>query len=622
MANNPAAGIDASLLQGQFDELREEVELLRSQLDEETAHEYDLTLVMNACMVLFMQSGFALLEAGAVRAKNVTNILIKNLLDACVGALVYWACGFAFAFGKVAVKDYKTGEYSGYSSANQFIGHKHFFLSYPDYKSPSIENYPVRVFHGGSFYGEFFFNFVFAATATTIISGALAERVEFGAYLVYGVIASGFIQPVTVHWAWSNGWLVYPPESLKLPPAVWYRDYAGGGNVHAVGGIAALVSCIFIGPRLGRFSPKTGRKFHIPGHSTPLTCLGAFILFIGFLSMVLGHGQSVAQGVTNLTLGGSASGLTSMMIVNLEPKVKDWWKYTVKKANRSRVIKPRTYWSFLVLVDATLAGMVSMCAGCDVLEPWGAVIIGVIVGFAFHYVEHTLVHHKVDDPVGSVAVHLVGGVIGVLLAPVFAKKEHEYSWIHWKGCDYDCVSDNANSTCLYTTSFAGDASEGKRALHPSWSDGDCLHTPFYQFAWQLLGIISILAWTIVCSIPLFFVLWKLRVLRVDADTEVRGIDIAYHGEPAYPLAAQGHGWDNEGEFAVNNVVDGNAGGRRDVKALLNPHEAESWVGMNPDAGLVALAIAYREKYYKNPDTNVRNAVESTVVPSLVLSTEF
>jgi len=139
------------------------------------------------------------------------------------------------------------------NGVNAFIGHYHFFLRDPDYHAHKVPGYPERVIHGGSFYGEFFFNFVFAATATTIISGSLAERVEFGSYLVYGVLATGFIQPVTVHWAWSNGWLVYPPSSVKLPPNVWYRDYAGGGNVHAVGGAAALVGCLFIGPRIGRF---------------------------------------------------------------------------------------------------------------------------------------------------------------------------------------------------------------------------------------------------------------------------------------------------------------------------------------------------------------------------------
>ena len=131
--------------------------------------DYDFFLVMNACMVLFMQSGFALLEAGSVRAKNVTNILIKNLLDVVVGAIVYWACGFAFAYGKI-----KRSEHD-YVPSNSFIGFNHFFLYKPEFELIENKEFPVRIIHGGSFYGEFFFNFVFAATATTIISGAVAE---------------------------------------------------------------------------------------------------------------------------------------------------------------------------------------------------------------------------------------------------------------------------------------------------------------------------------------------------------------------------------------------------------------------------------------------------------------
>ena len=204
----------------------------------------------------------------------------------------------------------------------------------------------IRIFYSFlSSDGEFFFNFVFAATATTIISGAVAERVEFWSYLIYGVIATGFIQPVAVHWGWSNGWLLYPPEIIRLPPAVWYRDYAGGGNVHAVGGIAALVGCVFMGPREGRF--EDGRKYHIPGHSTPLTCMGAFILIIGFLAMVLGHGDNVALGVTNLTIGGSMSGITCMCIVFITPKLEYLWKYKIMKLPRSRKVKPKQFWSFL-----------------------------------------------------------------------------------------------------------------------------------------------------------------------------------------------------------------------------------------------------------------------------------
>ena len=253
-----------------------------------------------------MQCGFALLEAGAVRSKNVTNILLKNFLDLLIGIVVYWAVGFAFAYGKVKMKD-EYGNYTGYSTANTFMGHKHFFLTdEKEFKTELLEEYPERVIHMGSFYGEFFYNFVFAATATTITSGALAERCKMSAYFIYGIILTGFLQPVTVHWTWSNGFLLYPQQFLNFPPEVYFRDYAGGVNVHAVGGLAGLVGCIFMGPRLGRFDNT--RKYHIPGHSTPLTGLGAFILMTGFLGMVLGHGQNIELSATNIVLGGATSG--------------------------------------------------------------------------------------------------------------------------------------------------------------------------------------------------------------------------------------------------------------------------------------------------------------------------
>ena len=170
--------------------------------------------------------------------------------------------------------------------------------------------------------GEFFFNFVFAATAATITSGALAERVELWAYFLYSLILTGFVQPVTVHWCWSNGFLLYPPSGFGIPPTVFFRDYAGGCNVHAVGGVAALVACAFIRPRIGR--DDNGTLYHIPGHSTSLTGLGAFILITGFLGMVLGHGNNIELSSVNIILGGACSGCTAMMVKYLKPKFHNW----------------------------------------------------------------------------------------------------------------------------------------------------------------------------------------------------------------------------------------------------------------------------------------------------------
>ena len=214
---------------------------------------------------------------------------VMTLMCSVLGIVIYWLCGFAFAYGKnVSVDD--NGNYV-YSSANTFLGHNYFLLLDDEKSHKKVDGYPERVIHMGSFYGEFFFNFVFAATAATITSGALAERVKLSAYFFYNVILTGFVQPVTVHWTWSNGFLLYPSEAFGLPETVFFRDYAGGMNVHAVGGLAALVGCALIGPRIGKY--QDNKEYHIPGHSTPLTGLGGFILVTGFLGMVLGHGSNI-----------------------------------------------------------------------------------------------------------------------------------------------------------------------------------------------------------------------------------------------------------------------------------------------------------------------------------------
>ena len=245
--------------------------------------------------------------------------------------IVYWAVGYAFAFGNTVVKD-SDGNYT-YHPANSFIGNNHFFLTgADDAKHHDVPGYPERVIHLGSFYGEFFFNFVFAATATTITSGAIVERSQLGAYLIYSFFLTGFIQPVTVHWTWSSGFLLYPPAWFKLPENVYFRDYAGGCSVHGVGGACALIACIFVGPRIGRFD-ENKKKYHIPGHSTPLTALGGFILIIGFLGMVMGHANNIELSAVNIILGGSASGLTAMFVKYSKPRLIFWVRVEKYKYN-------------------------------------------------------------------------------------------------------------------------------------------------------------------------------------------------------------------------------------------------------------------------------------------------
>eukprot|EP00820_Chromera_velia_P016465 Cvel_26047.t1-p1 / transcript=Cvel_26047.t1 / gene=Cvel_26047 / organism=Chromera_velia_CCMP2878 / gene_product=Ammonium transporter 1 member 3, putative / transcript_product=Ammonium transporter 1 member 3, putative / location=Cvel_scaffold3036:13934-20448(+) / protein_length=287 / sequence_SO=supercontig / SO=protein_coding / is_pseudo=false len=253
-----------------------------------------LFLLFSASFVFMMQLGFAFVEAGLLREKNVTNILMKNVYDACLGVFIYWAVGYAFAFGE---------------SSWGFIGTTEFFLI----GTPSAN------------FAYFFFQFTFAATAATIVSGAVAERADFKGYVVYAVFLTGFVYPIASHWVWSgDGWLYN-----------WgYIDFAGSGAVHAIGGSAALTGCYLLGPRAGRYrrASDTGswEMVEIPPHSVPFFILGALVLWLGFLSFnggselritpsideetgeVIHHGANVAKVYINTMLAGSGGGLTSL----------------------------------------------------------------------------------------------------------------------------------------------------------------------------------------------------------------------------------------------------------------------------------------------------------------------
>ncbi|PIK40591.1 ammonium transporter-like protein [Apostichopus japonicus] len=301
-----------------------------------------------------MQCGFAFLEAGSVRAKNTTNILMKNLLDVFLGAVAYWAFGYAFAFG---------------DQSNSFIGFSNFFfINLPD-TSLSF----------------FFFHFVFAATAATIVSGAMAERTSFLGYMIYSVCITGFVYPVVSHWAWSGtGWLGAGPGN----PNVGYQDFAGSSVVHMVGGTAALIGASVLGPRTGRFT--NGSDFR--GHTVPLVALGGFILFFGFFSFnggsqasisSPGDGVVVANAITNTIICGAAAALVSLVL--------------------GKLVYGKMKWSLLVTINGGLTGMVAICAGCNSLYAWGAFATGIIAGAIFIGVSMLVEKAQIDDPLDAVA---------------------------------------------------------------------------------------------------------------------------------------------------------------------------------------------------------------------------
>ena len=270
-----------------MDENSNEFSLTAYQWKEFAQNMNDVFLILISIMVFFMQAGFAFYEMGTVRSKNTTNILMKNVLDSSISSIIYWACGYAFAFG---------------SESNSFIGFKNFFLYDLD---------PSKGSH-------YFFHFVFAATAATIVSGSMAERTKFGAYFIYSLALSGFVYPIATHWAWApNGWLV----TCCWWDYVAYRDFAGSGVLHMLGGAAALMGTLSLGPRLEQFND--GNRKRVKGHTVPMTVLGAFILFMGFFAFnggaygrvsEPGDGAIIAHILNVTILGGSAGGLTIVFI--------------------------------------------------------------------------------------------------------------------------------------------------------------------------------------------------------------------------------------------------------------------------------------------------------------------
>ncbi len=321
-------------------------------------------VIVAAILVMFMQPGFALVEAGFTRAKNAGNIIMKNFMDFAVGSLMYWAVGFGLAYGGV--------------SLGGFLAYGDFFMSDPERSL------------------EWFFQVVFAATAATIVSGAMAERTKFSAYLLYTPFITGFIYPIVTHWVWSGqGWL----------GNLGYLDFAGSGVVHLVGGAAALAGVIVIGPRLGKYD-ENGKPLPIPGHSLTLGALGVFILWFGWYGFNAGStlaavGADIATVAVTTTLAAAAGGLAAMIA---------GWTYPVYG-------KPDVG----LTLNGALAGLVGITAGTADVGNLGAVLIGLVAGVIVVISIVGLERIGIDDPVGAISVHGVVGVWGVLAVGLFAQ---------------------------------------------------------------------------------------------------------------------------------------------------------------------------------------------------------
>lgn len=321
-------------------------------------------VLVAAFLVFFMQAGFAMVEAGFTRAKNAGNIIMKNLMDFAVGSLAYWAIGFSIMFG-----------------AGSFIGKAPLFLGSGFDLGLDI-SMPVFLL----------FQTVFAATAATIVSGAMAERTKFTAYLIYSALISLVIYPIVGHWAWGGGWL----------SDLGFIDFAGSTVVHSVGGWAALVGAAILGPRIGKYR-EDGKPNAIPGHNLVIAALGVFILWFGWFGFNPGSTLSPFESnlgmvavTTNLA---AAAGAVLAMIVS-------WSKYG----------KP----DVSMTLNGALAGLVGITAGCAAVSPAGAVAIGAIAGVVVIFAVEFFDKIKIDDPVGAISVHGVCGALGTLLVGLFA----------------------------------------------------------------------------------------------------------------------------------------------------------------------------------------------------------
>jgi Amt family ammonium transporter len=330
----------------------------------------NLWLLVTAFLVMFMQPGFAMVETGFTRAKNASNILMKNLMDFSIGSITYWFIGYSIMYG---------GSLLGGLIGNPF--EKLWFTSngFGDYADMS----------------DLIFQTVFAATAATIVSGAMAERTKFSAYLLFSIVITLIIYPISGHWKWGGGWL----------DKLGFQDFAGSTLVHSVGGWVGLAGAAMLGPRLGKY--VNGKAKAIPGHNLAYGALGVFILWFGWFGFNPGSELSAVGGST-LAIGhiavttnlAAAAGAVAAMLTS-------WIKYK----------RP----GFGLSLNGALAGLVAITAGCNAVSPAGAVAIGTIAGvvlvFSVAFIDQVI---KVDDPVGAVSVHGVCGALGTLMVGIFS----------------------------------------------------------------------------------------------------------------------------------------------------------------------------------------------------------
>ena len=418
-----------------------------------TGEVYGVWFLIGAALVFWMQAGFAMVETGFTRAKNAGNILMKNLMDFCIGTVVFILIGFGLLLGEDLVG---------------LIGKPGFdiFTSYESFD-----------------WSNFVFNLVFCATTATIVSGAMAERTKFLSYCIYSAVISAVIYPIEAHWTWGGGFLAQ----------LGFHDFAGSACIHMVGGISALVGAKILGPRIGKYTKDKDGKITkvnaIPGHNIPIGALGVFILWLGWYGFNGAAATSVAELGSIFVTTTIAPAIATVVCMTFT-----WIKYG----------KP----DVSMCLNASLAGLVAITAGCDVTDAFGAIVIGAVAGvlvvFGVWLLDYKL---RIDDPVGAVAVHCLNGIWGTIAVGLFAT-DTAPAFARGYG---DGVTFGANQIAAKGLFYGGG---------------------FKQLGLQLLGMLCIVAFTFVTITITFYIIKALVGLRVTEEEEIIGLDATEHGLPS------------------------------------------------------------------------------------------
>ncbi|XP_065838433.1 putative ammonium transporter 1 [Oscarella lobularis] len=436
---NPPSGDEMA---AQIAQLASSLRSVEQRLDQSNHSASDGLTVIISSLIFFMQAGFAFLETGAVRPGKEKPILFKNFLVLCVSTLSFWAIGYAL----------------GYGDGNSFIGTTFFFLS-------GFGNAE------GIHYSDWLSSFVYAATTSTVATGAMAERAKLVSYLLLSFFVAGFIHPVVTHWAWKEGGWLHRGIDVDNT-TITYTDFAGSGVVHVTGGTVAFLGAAILGPRLGRFD-ESGKPIPLKLKNAAMSALGGFILFLGFLLFLCRRDHNAfyvdvelafGRAQVNTLVASSGAALTSLIL------------FSILNARKSSSTIGRS--QLLTTLNGGLAGLVAICAGARTVHSYIAFIIGIVAGLSYIGWSKLILRWGIDDPVESISVHLGAGIWGVIAEGLFST-EHGllYKWTR---------------------------------------------VSIVFLMWNVLAVVAIFAWTAAMSALLFGIMHAFNLLRLSSEDELGG----------------------------------------------------------------------------------------------------